>query len=186
MNGYVSYMDILGFTLYIKSNDFKTKYESLIAAIRSFHPDSKVTIYLVSDSIIVTSEHLQGVKEYARMIYTWGMCQDFWIRGAITQGEYEPIDATTIIEKNGNIIMPNLGDAYLRAVNLEKQINIAGIVIDDNVKSNNRDLPLDEEIVDGFIYYQEHLPKAGNENKKKLLLPSANEDIHKIVNTKIA
>lgn len=176
--GYVSYMDILGFTSGIKSNDFETKYKNLIAAIRSFHPDAKATIYLISDSIIVTSKHLHGVKEYARMIYTWGMRQDFWSRGAITQGEYEPLDAAAIIEKNGNIIMPYLGDAYLRAVKLEEEINMAGIVIDSNVQSDNPGLPLEFEFVDGFMEYQEYLPKAGNENKKRLLLPSANEDIY--------
>jgi len=176
--GYVSYMDILGFTSGIKSNDFETKYKSLIAAIRNFHPDPKATIYLVSDSIIVTSEHLQRVKEYAQMIYTWGMHQDFWIRGAITQGEYEPIDAATIIEKNGNIIMPYLGDAYLRAVKLEEKINMAGIVIDSSVKSDNPDLPLEFEFEDGFKEYREYLIEKNYEGKKRYLLPSTNSDIH--------
>lgn len=181
MNGYISYMDVLGFNNKINAIDvdFKTKYEALITKIGTqFHPDPKATIYVVSDSIIVTSQNFKSVKAYTRMIYEAGMLDDFWLRGAITQGDIETIDATKIVRENKNIIMPYMGDAYITAYNLESKLNMAGIVIDDDVKSDNPDLPLEIEYVDGFMEYQEYLPKAGNENKKRLLVPSANKDIY--------
>ena len=179
MNGYVSYMDILAFESKRKLDIFKGKYEKLISYIGGqFHFDSKATIYVVSDSIIVTSQNFESVKAYTRMFYTWGMLNDFWLRGAIAQGNIETIDTTIIVRENKNIIMPYMGEAYLTAYKLESKLNMAGIVIGDNVKPDNPDLPLEFEFVDGFMEYQEYLTKEGNENKKKLLLPSANEDIY--------
>lgn len=177
MNGYISYMDVLGFNKKIKSLDFKIKYESLITKIgNEFHSDSKATIYVVSDSIIVASEEFLKVKAYARMIYEWGMRDDFWIRGAIAHGYIETIDSDTIVRKNKNIIMPYLGDAYLMAYNLESKLNMAGIVIDENVSSDNPELSLLEN--EDYVEYQEYVPKEGNESRKKLLLPSTNNEIY--------
>lgn len=179
MNGYVSYMDILAFESRRKSDIFKGKYEKLISYIGGqFHFDSKATIYVVSDSIIVTSQNFESVKAYTRMFYTWGMLNDFWLREAIAQGNIETIDTTIIVRENKNIIMPYMGEAYLTAFKLESKLNMAGIVIDDNVKPDNPDLPLEEEYTDGYMEYQEYLPKEGNEKKKKLLLPSTNEEIY--------
>ena len=179
MNGYVSYMDILAFESKRKSDIFKSKYEELISYIGGqFHFDSKATIYVVSDSIIVTSQNFESVKAYTRMFYTWGMLNDFWLRGAIAQGNIETIDTTIIVRENKNIIMPYLGEAYLTAYNLESNLNMAGIAIDENVKPDNPDLPLEVEYTDGYMEYQEYLPKEWNENKKRLLLPSANKELH--------
>lgn len=178
MNGYVSYMDILGFASKIRATEFRNKYNALITFIGDkFKEDSKVTVDIVSDSVVVISKELNPIKDYARMIYGWALRNDFWVRGAITQGELEKVVRSRIVRSNGNIVIPYLGDAYLHAVRLEKQINMAGIIIDDTVKSDNPDLPLDVEYVDGFMEYREYLPKTDNENKKKLLLPSANEEI---------
>lgn len=187
MNGYVSYMDILGFKSKMTGNDsidkknFRKKYEKLIHYIgKQFVEDKETRIYVVSDSIIITSRKFEIVKAYSRMVYTWGLEKknDFWIRGAIAQGDIKIIELKSIVRENKNVIMPYLGDAYLRAYELESNLNMAGIVIDDNVKPDNPDLPLEKEHADGFMEYQEYLPKAGNENKKRLLLPSANEDIY--------
>ena len=132
----------------------------------------------MSDSIIITSQEFQSVKAYARMIYTWGMRDDFWIRGAIAQGDIEMIEPAVIVRANKNIIMPYLGEAYLTAYNLESNLNMAGIAIDENVKPDNPDLPLEVEYTDGYMEYQEYLPKEGNEKKKRILLPSDNEEIY--------
>lgn len=180
MNGYISYMDILAFTSKIRYPTFKNKYKNLTKYIgNQFHMDKNTTaatiIYVVSDSILAVSPELRGVKEYARMIYTWGMRNDFWIRGAIAQGEIEMTDRTRIVGENKNIVMPYMGDAYLAAYNLESKLNMAGIVIDDNVQSDNPDLPLLED--EDFVQYQEYLPKEGNECKKRIVLPCPNEEI---------
>lgn len=183
MNGYISYMDILAFSSKIRSkikpNVFKTKYENLITYVgEKFQQDSKAKIYVVSDSIIAISQELRMVINYSRMIYTWGMLNDFWIRGGIAQGEIEIADSTTIVRGNKNIILPYLGDAYLTAYNLESELNTAGIVIDENIKSNNPDLPLEVEYVDGYMEYQEYLPKEGSDRKKQLIVPSKNDEIY--------
>lgn len=168
-------MDILGFTSKINSSDFKTKYNNLISTIgEHFKEDKEANIYLVSDSIIVISTNFRPVKDYTRMIYTWGMSNDFWIRGAIAQGQIEKINSDKIVNENKNVIIPYLGDAYLTAYNLESKLNMAGIVIDDNLKSDNPDLPLEVE----YMEYQEYLLKEGSENKKRLLLPDKNWEIN--------
>ncbi len=194
-------MDILGFTLRIKSEDFKKKYENLIEKIgEEFKKDSKVSIYVLSDSIIVVSPKFRKVIDYAKMIYTWGMNNDFWIRGALTQGEVVNVDINSIVKDNKNVIFPYLGEAYLKAYNLESRLNMAGIMIDRDVVSDDPDMPLQEN--EDYIEYQEYLPKDGNEGKKRLLLPVSNfeqiitdtmyfeemlkshlEDIDKYVNT---
>ncbi len=201
MKGYVSYMDALGFTSKIKSADFEKKYKNLINYIGEiFKPDSKATIYVVSDSIIITSQNFESVKAYTRMIYTWGMDNGFWIRGAIAQGEIEMINTATIVRENKNVIIPYLGDAYLKAFKLEEKLNMAGIVIDRDVVSDHPDLPLQKN--EDYIEYQEYLPKEGNKGKKRLLLSGSNyeqriadtmyfeemlkshfEDIEKYINT---
>ena len=179
MKGYVSYMDALAFTEKIKSADFQDKYKKLINYIgKIFNSDSKADIYLVSDSIIVTSQNFESVKSYARMFYTWGMLNDFWLRGAIAQGDIVTIDKNKIVGENKNIIMPYMGETYITAYSLESKLNMAGIVIGDDVKPGNLDLPLEVEYTDGYMEYQEYLPKEGNEKKKRLLLPSANEEIY--------
>ncbi len=203
MKGYIAYMDILGFTSKRTSSAFKIKYDNLKNYIgEKFSRDPKATIYVVSDSIIVCSENFEPAKNYARMIYTWGMRNDFWIRGAIAQGHVEEIDSEKIVGENKNVILPYFGEAYLTAYKLESKLNMAGIVIDDNLKPDNPDLPLEEEYTDGYMEYQEYLPKDGNEGKKRLLLPDYNfeqsiadtmyfeemlkshlEDIDKYVNT---
>ena len=171
-------MDVLGFNNKINANDFdfKTKYEALITKVGTqFDRDPKATIYAVSDSIIMTTQNCASVKAYTKMIYEWGMLDDFWLRGAIAQGDIETIDSTNIVRENKNIIMPYMGEAYLTAYNLEFKLNMAGIVIDRNVVSDHPDLPLQED--DDYIEYQEYLPKEGNECKKRILLPSTNEVI---------
>ena len=44
MNGYISYMDTLGFTSRIKYRDFKDKYEKLIDYIGKVFSRSKINI----------------------------------------------------------------------------------------------------------------------------------------------
>lgn len=175
---YVSYMDVLAFTSKIKSDIFREKYEGLINHIgNQFRSDSKATIYIVSDSIIVTSQELRAVINYSKMFYTWSMRNNFWIRGAIAHGDMEIIDPATIVRENRNIILPYLGDAYLTTYNIEKEANMAGIIIDERVSSDNPEVPLLEE--DDYINYQEYLPKGGNPGKKMVLLPTdINEELY--------
>lgn len=178
MTGYVLYMDILAFTSKIKSDVFREKFEGIINYIgNKFRSDSKATIYIVSDSIIVTSQELRAVLNYSRMFYTWSMRNNFWVRGAIAHGDMEIIDPTTIVRENRNIILSYLGGAYLTAYNIERETNMAGIIIDERVSSDNPDMPLLED--DDYINYREYLPKEGNGGKKRVLLPTdINEELY--------
>lgn len=184
LDGYISYMDIIGFKLKIEDiedKDFEKKYKNLIKTIsKEFEKDPKVSIYIVSDSIILISQNFSEVKSYTQTIYAWGLRDDFWIRGAIAQGEIIKIDPEEVIKDNKNIIFPYLGKAYVTAYNLESKLNMAGIIIEDNVVSDNPDLKLLEN--EDYIEYQEYLPKEGYEGKKRLLLPWPNEEIP-IINT---
>lgn len=100
LDGYISYMDILGFTSKIEDKDFEGKYKNLINTIsKDFEKDPKVSIYVVSDSIILISQNFSEVKSYTQTIYAWGLRDDFWIRGAIAQGEIIKIDSEEVIKK---------------------------------------------------------------------------------------
>ncbi len=174
-NGYIAFLDILGFKSRIESHEYREKYNDLTKMIGDrFEEDPKASIYMISDSIIITSKHFDSVQHYSRGLYTRGMLIDFWVRGAITQGKILKVDIKSITKENKNIILPYLEEAFKRAYDLESTLNMAGIIVDEKVISDNRELPLLEN--EDYIWYREYLPKVGNENKKRLLLPEINSE----------
>lgn len=172
-------MDILGFALNIKKDYFKEKYQQLINKINTITDDC-VTIYLLSDSIVLLSSDCKLTIRYTRDIYTWGILNDFWIRGAIAAGEIEPNINTEMKSSDTRIILPYLGDIYLRAYNMESQLNLSGIALDDVLVSAPENCDLKEDT--DFIIYQEYLPKEDRKEDKKLLLPNDKRQFGTLIN----
>lgn len=167
-NAYVSYFDVLGFTSRFISGDLMHRYENLIAAIEELN-DPDVTFFLFSDSIVVISESFKKVRETTRSIYTWGILNDFWLRGAIARGDVTGLDFSKVV--NGNrVILPFLGEGYLKAYKLESTLNISGIVLDDIFFDPGNECAALRKQID-YVDYEEYLPKRGYEDKKLLLLP---------------
>jgi len=167
-NAYVAYFDVLGFTSRFISGDLMHRYKNLIDAIEDLQ-DSDITYFLFSDSITVISRSFTKVRETARSIYTWGILNDFWMRGAIARGTVTGLDFSTYIQNN-RIILPFLGEGYLKAYQLESTLNISAIVLDDIFFNPGKECAALRKQVD-YVEYEEYLPKRGYEDKKLLLLP---------------
>jgi len=179
-DAYVSYFDILGFTSRFISGDLTHHYEDLITVIQEIE-DPGLSILLFSDSIVIYSADFAKVKNAVQVFYTWGILRDFWLRGAIAQGNVTKFDIGSFTDKD-KIILPFLGEGYLKAYKLESTLNISGIVIDDALFSSagavSKKLTRDID----YIEYEEYLPKRGYEGKKRLLLPTENS-VRQIVDT---
>lgn len=167
-NAYVAYFDVLGFTSRFISGDLMHRYKNLIDAIEGLQ-DSDITYFLFSDSITVISRSFTKVRETSRSIYTWGILNDFWMRGAIARGTVTGLDFSTYIQNN-RIILPFLGEGYLKAYQLESTLNISAIVLDDIFFNPGKECAALRKQVD-YVEYEEYLPKRGYEDKKLLLLP---------------
>lgn len=167
-NAYVSYFDVLGFTSRFISGDLMHRYENLIEAIEELN-DPDVTFFLFSDSIVVISESFKKVRETTRSIYTWGILNDFWLRGGIARGDVTGLDFSKVINEN-RVILPFLGEGYLKAYKLESTLNISAIVLDDIFFDPGNECAALRKKID-YVDYEEYLPKRGYEDKKLLLLP---------------
>lgn len=166
---YVSYFDILGFTSRFISGDLIHRYERLIEVVKEIR-DPGVNILLFSDSIVIVSEQFEKVKKGTQAFYTWGILHDFWLRGAIAQGNVTTFNAGSVADGE-KIILPFLGEGYLKAYKLESTLNISGIVMDDAFFSPGAgSMPSLKRDTD-YVEYEEYLPKRGHEGKKRLLLP---------------
>lgn len=175
-NAYVSYFDVLGFRARSASDDFTAKYESLIGTISRIN-DPGLSVFLLSDSIIMVSEDFEQVKSQTKDFYTWGVLNDFWIRGGIAKGSITRYKEST--EKN-KIVFPFLGEGYLKAYVLETALNMSGIRIDDEFFATTEEImPLQKDV--DYVEYEEYLPKRGYEGKKRLLLPR-DRSVKQIIN----
>lgn len=175
-NAFVSYIDVLGFRARFASTDFTRKYERLIETISGIR-DEGLSLFLLSDSIVIVSEDFELVKRQTRDFYTWGVLNDFWIRGGIARGNVTRYKEVT--ERN-KIIFPFLGQGYLNAYKLESGLNMSGVSIDEDIFTNEADPAALREELD-YVEYEEHLPKRGYEGKKRLLLPR-DRSIKQIIN----
>jgi hypothetical protein len=179
-NAYVSYFDVLGFTSRFISGDLMHRYGKLINVITRIN-DPDVNILLFSDSIVIFSERFEKLKNGTQVLYAWGIIHDFWLRGAITRGNVTGYDTASIIRED-KIILPFLGEGYLKAYGLESTLNISGIVIDDTLFSPEGGIGADLTRDVDYVEYEEYLPKRGYEGKKRLLLPRE-DSVVKIVDT---
>jgi len=178
-NAYVAYFDVLGFTSRFLSGDLRNRYEKLVAAIDE-RGDKDVTYFLFSDSIVVISRVFAKVRETARSIYTWGILNDFWLRGGIAHGGLTPLDFSSFVSGN-RVILPFLGEGYLKAYKLESTLNISGIALDGIFFEPGKECAALKRRGD-FVEYEEYLPKRGYEDTKLLLLPEEGS-LRQIVDT---
>jgi hypothetical protein len=167
-NAYVCYTDVLGFTSRFISGDLSSKYDKLIKKVNDIE-DPGITVFLMSDSIVIISLEFEKFRDIVKEFYTWGILNDFWLRGAITQGDVTRYHERTITEQN-RFILPFLGDGYMRAYAIETTLNISGIAIDQKFFDSDDLNPGFRKGID-YIEYEEYLPKEGYEGIKKLLLP---------------
>ena len=179
-DAYVSYFDVLGFTSRFISGDLTHRYEDLITLIREME-DPGLSILLFSDSIVTYSTDFKKVKKAVQTFYTWGILHDFWLRGAIARGNVTKFDISSSPDRD-KIILPFLGEGYLKAYKLESTLNISGIIIDDALFSSAGDIREKLAQDTDYIEYEEYLPKRGYEGKKRLLLPTENS-VRQIVDT---
>jgi hypothetical protein len=178
-NAYVSFFDVLGFTSSFISGKLSNRYDGLIEMTNMINePD--VTIFLMSDSILCVSSDFQKLLDTAKEFYTWGILNDFWLRGAITRGNVTKYKERAVTEQN-RFIIPFLGDGYLKAYTLETTLNISGVVLDQIFFESDESNPGFTKGID-YIEYEEYLPKIGYEGKKKLLLPKA-DSLRQVVDT---
>ncbi|OPY77238.1 MAG: hypothetical protein A4E65_02836 [Syntrophorhabdus sp. PtaU1.Bin153] len=166
-NAYVCYCDVLGFTSRFISGYLSNRYEQMIEMVKAIE-DRDITIYLLSDSIVVISEDFVKFRAITQELYTWGILHDFWLRGAITRGNVTRGEVRTINEPN-RFIVPFLGEGYLRAYTLETTLNISGMMIDDAFFESDDSNPGFRKNID-YTIYEEYVPKRGYEGKKRLLL----------------
>lgn len=176
-NAYVSYFDVLGFRARSGSADFTSKYESLINTISDIKDDA-LSVFLLSDSVVMVSEDFEQIKSQTRDFYTWGVLNDFWVRGGIAEGGVTRYKEVT--ERN-KIIFPFLGEGYLKAYKQESALNMSGISVDDGFFSRMPEPEGLKKDID-YVDYEEYLPKRGYEEKKRLLLPS-DRSLKQIINS---
>jgi hypothetical protein len=175
-NAYVSYFDVLGFRARSGSAAFTARYESLIETIGGIRKKG-LSVFLLSDSIIMLSEDLEQVKEQTREFYTWGVLNDFWIRGGIGKGSVTRYEEVTEKDK---IIFPFLGEGYLKAYILQSGLNMSGISLDDGFFAGGEAEGFTKDT--DYVEYDEHLPKTGYEGRKRLLLPSGHS-LERVINS---
>ena len=178
-NAYVCFFDVLGFTSSFISGKLSKRYDALIEMTNALK-DPYVAIFLMSDSILCVSSDYQKLLDTAKEFYTWGILNDFWLRGAITRGNVTKYKERVITEQN-RFIIPFLGDGYLKAYTLETTLNISGVVLDQIFFESDESNPGFRRGID-YIEHEEYLPKVGYEGKKKLLLPKA-ESLRQVVDT---
>jgi hypothetical protein len=167
-NAYVCYADVLGFTSRFISGDLSSRYDKLIKMVNDIE-DPGITVFLMSDSIVIISLEFKKFRDTVKEFYTWGILNDFWLRGAITQGNVTRYHEIAATEQN-RFILPFLGDGYMRAYAIETTLNMSGIAIDQKFFDSDDLNPGFRKGVD-YIEYEEYQPKIGYEGKKKLLLP---------------
>ncbi len=178
-NAYVCYFDVLGFTSGYLSGKLSSRYDSLIAMINAVQ-DQDITIFLTSDSILCVSADFRKLLETAKEFYTWGILNDFWLRGAIARGNVTRYRERIIAEQN-RFILPFLGEGYLRAYALETTLNISGVALDETFFQSDRSNPGVRKGID-YIEHEEYLPKTGYEGMRRLLLPKA-DSLRQVVDT---
>lgn len=167
-NAYVCYYDVLGFTSRFISGDLSNRYEQMIEVVKGIE-DRDITVFLLSDSIVVISQDFAKFRAVTQELYTWGILHDFWLRGAITRGNVTQCETRLLSEPN-RFVVPFLGEAYLKAYTLETTLNISGVVIDDAFFESEGSNPGFRKEID-YTVYEEYVPKRGYEGKKRLLLP---------------
>lgn len=160
-NKFVCYLDILGFKSRIDEDEFKEGYEWLIKEIVEPY-DYQDKVYLLSDSIIIISNDIQDIINNSFSIYSHALHKGILIRGGLTKGK---INTLQELRESGNkLVIPYLGEAYLKAYNLEQSINTAAIRVDEDILNEIND------IRNFLIRFIEIFPKSESDKEKTFLV----------------
>jgi hypothetical protein len=112
----------------------------------------------MSDSAVIISSDIDAIVHSSLYLYSFGLKEGIWLRGGISKGK---INVFSDVKINHHIIFPYLGEAYLKAYDLEQQLNCAAINIDNN---------LSEEIEESLLVkYEEWFTKPGTPREKIIL-----------------
>lgn len=161
---FICYLDILGFKNRIDESSFEKFYQKLIEEVIKPFNYSPDILYLLHDSIIIISDDFQAVVNNSFSIYSIALDDGLLLRGGLTKGK---INLPQTVQEDGNrIIIPYLGIAYLKAVELEEKLNCAAICVDEALFAE-----LQEESKKLLFSCREIFPKEG-EDKKKIYLVS--------------
>ena len=139
--GYVAFVDILGFSNYVLQEENAGKINDLMIFVNKFQylynksPELKVKISFFSDSIVLSTEdnsHL-GMVLLAIWIAESYLYEhtSLLFRGAISEGKYY----------NENNI--SFGPAVIKSYKLENEANYSRIIIDKNIMKKFETIPLD-------------------------------------------
>jgi hypothetical protein len=161
INGYLCFLDVMGFRDQYNLPEFEKRYEKLEKYIRGNEilDAQDYYLYLMSDSIIIISSELETIIHSSLDLYSFGLKEGIWLRGGISKGK---INIYSDVKINNHIIFPCLGEAYLKAYDLEQQLNCVAINIDND---------LSEEIEESLlIKYEEWFTKPGTPREKKILV----------------
>jgi len=171
MDKFICYLDILGFQSRIantKSN-FKTFYDKLVKVIVSeIAPGKKVKLYAISDSVIIISDDIKDVVTTSFAIYSEALHNGIFVRGALTYGPINDSISVSNIGDNRNIVIPYLGDGYLKAYKLGGDVNCAAIYIDNDILSKIKD------VEHNIFKYTEIFSKKGTAFEKSFLISDMN------------
>lgn len=164
---YIALLDILGFKELIEKNSHKDVvslfdnfriYVQMALAKQKSTVDklgrpvydvskSKINSIIISDSLIfwTNGEELEDFFELVDCLHRFlQFCHNkakIFVRGGITYGDFSYNNSGTIIGNHGNILMHPIivGKALVDAHLIEKNLQIAGCVIDENALTNAKE-----------------------------------------------
>lgn len=143
-NGYVAFIDILGFSALVCDNKNKDKVKALFEYVEKFKylfnssPKLKVNVSFFSDSIVISSDKF-GMLTIAISIIEGYLISTLGLlfRGGITKGEYYHSQGVTF------------GPAVITAYQLENKANYSRILIDSCIEVDEETLEIFKDI-DGY------------------------------------
>ncbi len=159
IDGYLCYLDVLGFTSLYELTTFQARYKELENHIRDNYSGAQnFYVYLLADSVIVFADEIDIVTNVSIDLYYFGLNKGIWMRGGLSKGG---INIPHDFKCNNHILLPFLGHAYLEAQRLEKNINCTGIYVGDDLSGD-----IDSSKT---IKYGEWFPKPGTPKEKMFL-----------------
>ncbi|WP_302772700.1 hypothetical protein [Anaerotignum lactatifermentans] len=167
--GYVAFIDILGFSAYVMDeNNFQTTKE-LFAFVKKFcdifNENKKIDIDVsfFSDSIVLTSNDMQKILINITLLEKHlNKNLGLLFRGGISYGKYYHSNGVTF------------GPAVVSAYNLENKAKYARIIIDSNISIPNQDIINFYKDIDGELCinpYFHMFPPYFMEGEKGFIIP---------------
>ncbi len=132
---YVAFLDVLGFTELVNSNNEKTLsdyFNAIEQAKEIFRKEkSSLEVFAISDSIILTANNspndLKQLLTAIRSLHTYLVDKNIWLRGGLSFGEVAYIKEKAII----------VGKGYIKAFKLEALAVVPRVIIDPSIINNS-------------------------------------------------